>query len=124
MTDTKRKKPAGMSPTKRTLAFLRAAGFVVGITEHWNSFIKQRKDLFGWCDLVAIKEGTTGILGVQTTSGSNHAARRTKILSIPAARLWVACGNRIWVMSWKKTRKWEPWIEQIEIGEFVVEGSE
>ena len=112
------------SPTQRTLAFLRAAGHTVAITEKWNQFSKTRQDLFGFLDLVALHPGDKGVLGVQTTSGTNHAARLTKLLAIPAAKLWVETGNRLWVMSWSKCgargkrKLWTPRIEKVEIGQF------
>lgn len=119
MTKTKK-----TSPTQRTLVWLRASGHVVAITERWNPFAKLRQDLFGFIDLVAMHEGTVGLLGVQTTSGDNHAARKTKILGLAAARLWLSTGNRIWIVSWRKVgakgtvKKWEPRLESIEIGDF------
>ena len=113
------------SPTQRATKFLRAANYTCAVTEHWNSFCHQRQDLFNFIDLLAMKSGTIGLLAVQTTTGSNHAARREKILSLPAARLWVETGNRIWVLSWSKkggrgkVKKWEPRIEEIALSDFL-----
>jgi hypothetical protein len=115
---------AKTSPTQRTKKFLVDAGFKVAITERWNQWAKVRQDLFGFIDLVAIHRDTSGVLGVQTTSGTNHAARRTKILESAEAHLWVECGNRIWLVSWAirgaagKRKKYEPRIESITVGMF------
>lgn len=113
------------SPTQRTLKFLRAAGNTCAITERWNPHSKTRQDLFGFIDVVAMHPQEKGILGVQTTSGSNHAARRSKILDLPAARLWLETGNRLWVISWEKKGKagkrklWEPRIQAVTLADFA-----
>ena len=65
------------SPTQRSLAHLRKAGYTVAIVERWCSFTRKRYDLFGMFDLLAVRPGET--LAVQTTSGSNVAARVKKI---------------------------------------------
>ena len=119
-----------MSPTQRTLKFLRAAGMICAVTEHWNPHAKIRQDLFGFIDVLAMSvnlgplDSVTGLLAVQTTSGTNHAARRTKIFSLPAAKQWLLLGNRIWVVSWSKRgergkrKLWEPRIESVNIRDF------
>lgn len=66
------------SPTSKAKQWLEKCGYVVGITEHWNHFAKIRQDLFGFCDLIAIREGCP-ILFVQVTSYSNISARVKKI---------------------------------------------
>ena len=91
---------AKMSPTQRTLADLRSHGAVVGVVEHWNQFAKRRVDLFGFIDIVALIGPNT--IGIQCTSGDNHAARRTKILAEPKALAWLKAGNLIEVHSWSK----------------------
>ncbi len=110
------------SPTQRTLAFLRKTGHVCAITEHWNSFVKRRFDLFGFIDIVALHPDYDGLIAVQTTSGDNHAARRTKILSLPAARMWLERGaGMIYVISWRKSAdgKWTHRTERIQLEDFA-----
>lgn len=113
------------SPTQRTLAFLRAAGYQCAITEHWNPFAKIRQDLFGFIDVLGMHPRQQGLLGVQATTGAHHAERKAKILALPSARLWVETGNRIWVLTWTckgargKVKKWEPRIEEIALSEFL-----
>ena len=65
------------SPTQLSLKKLRDEGYLVAITERWNAFAKIRQDMFGFIDLLAIKDGE--ILAVQTTSASNMSARANKI---------------------------------------------
>lgn len=111
---------AKTSPTSRTLAFLRAAGYTCAITEKWNSHAKLRQDLFGFIDVVGMHPDSQGLLGVQATSGSNHSARRKKILDLPVAKLWLETGNRIWVLSWSRVGgKWTPRIENLCLGDFA-----
>ena len=87
------------SPTQRSLALLRKQGYRVAITEHWNAFVKRRQDLFGFIDLLAIGES---MIAIQTTSGTNVAARVAKILESDAAREWIESGHRIIVHGWAK----------------------
>ena len=89
-----------MTPTQRSLAHLRAAGWQVAIVEHWNPFARIRQDLFGVLDLLAVRDGVT--LGVQTTSGSNVSARVRKIAeseTVPALR---KAGWLLHVHGWRK----------------------
>lgn len=87
---------------QRSLKHLKAQGYTCQIVEKWNPWAKIRQDLFGIIDLVAIKDGQKGVLGIQTTSGANHSARVNKALVEPNLALWKASGNRFVVQSWAK----------------------
>jgi hypothetical protein len=112
------------SPTSRTLNWLRKVGYTVGVVEKFNSFTKQRIDLFGFIDIVAIDGLYEGCLGVQATSGSNAASRRTKIISLDTARRWLAAKNRIWVVGWSKKgakgkrKLWTPSVSVVTLEDF------
>lgn len=93
------------SPTQRSLALLKKEGYKPWIVESYNSFGHNRVDLYSFLDIVALRNGDMGVLGVQTTSTSNISARVHKILGIPAYHLWLECGNRIFVMGWRKDKK-------------------
>ncbi len=87
------------SPTQRSLQFLRDQGYLVAVVERWNPHARLRQDLFGWIDLLAIRDGET--LAVQTTA-SAVAARVKKITeaaSLPTIR---KAGWRIFVHGWRK----------------------
>jgi hypothetical protein len=88
-----------MTPTQRSLAYLRGGGYTVGIVEHWNAFARLTLDLWGFADLVAFRPGVPVLL-VQTTTGANLAARRRKILANETARQWVQAGHEIVLHSW------------------------
>ncbi len=89
-------------PTQRTLALLRKEGYTVAISEKFNYYIKIRQDLFGWIDICAIHPDKKGVLGVQTTSGSNLAARVKKAIALDSFKVWLQAGNRAEFHGWVK----------------------
>lgn len=100
------------SPTSRSLAKLRALGFSAAVVEKWVPASPAgfkgpiiTRDAFNFGDILAMKIGIAGALLVQCTTGSNLAARRTKIQGIPEAGIWLASGNSIWLMGWSKQGK-------------------
>lgn len=90
-----------MSPTQRALKEAKKLGFTCQVVERWNFHAKKRLDLFGVIDIVAIKAGI-GIVGIQATSGTNHAARRTKSKAEPKLAEWLASGGRFELWSFSK----------------------
>ena len=94
-----------MTPTQRTLRELRTRAYTVAVVERWNAHAKLRQDLFGWMDVLAIREKE--ILGVQATSGSNHSARVNKLQTEcdDAVAKWLAAGGRVVVWSWRSKPK-------------------
>lgn len=72
----------------------------MAIVEHWNQYARIRQDLFGFIDLLAIKGDY--VLAVQTTSGSNAAARLDKINQSPNAMLWLSEHRAIVIHAWRK----------------------
>ena len=88
------------SPTQRSLELLREQGYTVAIVEHWNQFAGVRQDLFGFLDIVAIKESERGVLGVQTTSVNNLSARLGKSLVLKNLKIWLSAGNRYIIHGW------------------------
>lgn len=93
-----------MTPTARSLEQCRKNGWLADVVERRipHSFIT--KDFLGFVDIIAVGDGKT--MGIQTTSGSNHAARVRKIITErqDAARAWLGAGNLILVWSWSKRR--------------------
>jgi hypothetical protein len=74
----KRRKKSSMSPTRRTLLYLRKEGCqLVAITEHWNAWAGIRQDLFGIIDVLAIKDDQ--IIAVQCCASSGVSKRVDKI---------------------------------------------
>lgn len=131
MTDpatTPKKRRKGTSPTQRTLAYLRARGWLVGIVEKWNQHVRIRQDLFGCIDLIAAQP-MRGVVGVQccsATSGDGVTAHIRKINDEPRAVTWLLSGGQLWVFGWRQLAKrpgirttWHP---RIVVGR-VVDGA-
>jgi hypothetical protein len=91
-------------PTARTLAWLRKDGWTCGVVEKWIAQTKQRKDLFGGIDIIAIKKDHP-VLGVQATTTTNQSTRVKKMLEIPELKLWCEAGNLLWVVGWSQKGK-------------------
>lgn len=89
-----------MSPTQRSLALMRDLGYTAQVVEHWNPFAHVRQDLFGFGDVIAFCGGHITL--IQTTSGSNVAARREKIEAEPKALGWLKAGGKIEIHGWAK----------------------
>lgn len=119
-----------MTPTARSLARMRKAGYLAGVTERWVSQARKRVDLFGFIDVlavfpVAVREGQglrwrdgRDTLAIQATTGANAAARVTKIKALPEARTWLECGHRIEVHVWrllKSTGRWECRVVEVRL---------
>jgi len=91
------------TPTARTLAWLKKQGYTAGVVEKWIPQTRQRKDLFGFIDLIAIREGET--VGIQATSTGNMASRVKKIMDSEHMPTWLLAGNKLWVVGWAKRGK-------------------
>jgi hypothetical protein len=113
-----------MSPTARTLKWLRDLGYIAGVVERTlpKCFIKV--DLFGWCDIVAVPTfpPMVGSVYIQTTSETNHSGRKRKILDSDTAKPVLEAGNRILVVSWRqsdgKGGRWTAKSEEITLAMF------
>jgi len=90
------------SPTQRSLEYLRELGYHCEVVEKWNSFTKQRKDLWGWCDILAIRKDE--VLAVQVTA-SAVADRIKKIQESTTVALVRDAGIRIEVHGHRKNSK-------------------
>lgn len=89
-----------MSPTERTLQELRKRGYLAAVVERWNAFAKIRQDLFGFVDVIGLRDGET--LAVQTTSGSNVSDRVKKIADSDKIAVIRKAGWRVVVWGWAK----------------------
>jgi hypothetical protein len=89
-----------MSPTARSLQHLRELGYRQAVVEKVipRTFIKQ--DCFG-VDLIALKPWSP-VLAIQTTTGSNHAARKKKLETEGFIDLWTGAGAVLGIWSWSK----------------------
>lgn len=99
-----------MTPTARTLKYLRSLGYVAGVVERYCSFTRRRHDLFGFIDIIAVRGDE--VLGVQATTASNLNARIEKSKALAEFSTWVRGNRKAMFIGWKrptKTRRtWEP----------------
>lgn len=65
-----------LSPTQRSLTYLREQGWVADVVERWKG-PRNRSDFLGVIDIVGVRPGQT--VGVQTTTTGNSAARVHKL---------------------------------------------
>ena len=93
-----------MTPTQRSLKYLRDRGWTCHIVEKWVPQAKRRIDAFGFGDILGYSAEYPGATLFQTTSGPNLAARVTKIEENCNALGWIRAGNRIVVHGWRKTK--------------------
>jgi hypothetical protein len=93
---------SSLTPTQRTLAYLREEGYLCAIVEKWNPHVKIRQDLFGFIDILAIKKDET--LAVQCTS-TGVAARVKKIQESEYLSRVREAGWKILVIGWSKNSK-------------------
>jgi hypothetical protein len=91
-----------MTPTQRSLVYLREQGYLCEVVEKWNSFTKTRKDLWGWCDILAIRENE--ILAVQVTA-AGVSSRIKKIMESDTLPIVRKAGIRIEVHGFRKNVK-------------------
>lgn len=92
-----------MSPTARSLKHLRDAGHVADVVEKWIPGANIRKDLFGFIDILAIKDNQ--VVAVQATSDSNVSSRVNKITDHEHLALVRRVGWSVYVHGWKKNTK-------------------
>jgi hypothetical protein len=104
-----------MTPTARSLAYLRAEGWHAEVVEMTIRAPGRtfKRDLWGFVDIIAIREAD--VLAVQTTSATNVAARVRKITESPLLPLVRAAGVAIHVHGWRKVPngRWSLRIEDV-----------
>ena len=70
------KRSIGKRPDRRSIELYESLGYTWWLCECANSFV--RRDLYGFIDVLAIKNGERPV-GIQATSRSNTSARIKKI---------------------------------------------
>ena len=120
-----------ISNTSRTLEYLRQQGWVADKVEQFNPYAGkhgQRKDMFGFADIVALGEGN--IYAVQSC-GQAFAEHHRKITEddrvAPNALLWVQNGGKLMLIGWRKVKlkrggkamRWQPRIKEYEVKDFL-----
>jgi len=99
-----------MTPTARTLAALRRAGFIACTVEKWIAQRGIRMDCFGFADILAARPVDRRIGLMQATIAANASARVAKIKSKPEASGWLKAGGGNRSVGMEQT--WEPLARQ------------
>jgi len=92
-----------MTTSAKSLEYLREHGYLAQKVEYWNNFAHKRLDLYGCIDIVAIKDGEQGVLGVQATNKGevdSHIDKCTSDCGV-ALKTWLSCGNQFEIHAWK-----------------------
>jgi len=87
------------------MKMLREAGYLVDNVEMYNAYSRQRSDLYGFLDLLAIDKDIT--LGVQVCSAdfSSHVHKLTDEREQMAIK-WLECPSRRCILiGWRKVLK-------------------
>ena len=96
------KRRKAIPTAKRTMAYLREAGWTVAKVELYNHFCRQRFDMFGFADLVAIRADRKGALAVQSAAMANEKDHIDKVRDNEILKMWLNCGNAFWLVCWGK----------------------
>lgn len=117
----------GISNTSRTLNYLRQQGWVADKVEQFNAYagkFGQRKDAFGFIDILAMGENT--IIAIQSC-GQAFAEHNRKItedeIVAPNVLMWLENGGRLLLIGWRKVKlkrggkalRWQPRIKEYKI---------
>lgn len=104
-----------VSPTARTLKFLRDAGYRAEVVEQTirGAGIVFKRDLFQCWDIAYVGLGEFGL--VQVTSGSNLSARLKKIADSEATPELRKAGIRLWAHGWRKNSKGEYVLRSVDV---------
>lgn len=117
---------------------MRTLGFQIETVEKFNSFTKQRKDLFGIIDMIAISAEKT--IGVQSTSQGSHDEHIKKLYWWPVedqdgnrigrtpnlnSKAWLSAGRELWLICWAKKKlkrggvafRYEPLVTKIVVAD-------
>jgi hypothetical protein len=119
-----------ISPTMRTLEYLRNNGYQCDMVERWIRNPKHpaggfRKDFLGCIDIIAFNNLET--VGVQSC-GQSFSQHLKDLLINPNIPLWLAGGRKFTLIGWRRLLKkrggkqkiWVPRIREITPKDFNV----
>jgi hypothetical protein len=90
------------SPTSRSLQWLKDNGYLPWKVEQWLPKTWVKRDLYNCIDIVAMKDGEPGLLGIQATSTPHINERLEKIGNNSYVPIWLRAGLRLEVWGWAK----------------------
>ena len=119
---------AKISPTSRTLNYIKDQGWIADTVERWVKNPKHpaggfRKDFLNCIDIIALS--SCDIIGFQSC-GQAFAEHDRKILAEPLALKWLEAGGRLILIGWRKILKkrggkqkvWSPRIKEYKKEDF------
>jgi hypothetical protein len=102
-----------MSPTARSLKYLRQLGYYAEVVERWVSRLNVRRDFLHCIDILAFKPGAP-VIGIQATSAGNVSSRLNKAKARLELALWLRAGCSFEVWGWKQIgERWH--VRRVEI---------
>jgi hypothetical protein len=109
-----KRKPSKTSPTQRSLKHMRDLGYTCAIVEKWNQHARIRQDMFGFIDIVCIKD--EDIVGVQACAGDGGASAE-RVRKIAEHENWPLICNaiRVVVQSWRKNAAGKWTLREVEL---------
>ena len=103
-----------VSPTARSLAFLRRSGFIAAAVERWLAQAGIRQDLWQFGDILAAHPVRREILIVQATTLGHVAHRLAKARARPELAAWIRAGGSFAVWGWYcRAGKWQ--VKQVAV---------
>jgi carbonic anhydrase len=92
---------------------MRERGYTAEVVERWIPGANIRKDLYGFLDILAIRDEE--IVGVQATSGDNVSHRIDKITNHELVGTVRKAGIRILVHGWRKAANGRWTLREVDI---------
>lgn len=122
-----------LSPTQRTLRYLKEQGRICAIVERYNPHAGMfgiRQDLFGIIDIIAL-DPSRGVIGVQSCGNSfrEHWVKITEECA-QSANDWLSTpGTALELWAWRKVKLkrggkqmvWRPRIEEVTLEDLGLE---
>lgn len=117
---------AALSPTQRTLRYIKGNGQLCDIVERFNPYagkFGQRNDFMGFADIIAL-DCAVGIIAYQSC-GQAFSDHKHKLLEErnEAVFEWIRCGGKVILIGWRKVKykhgskamRWRPRIADITL---------
>jgi hypothetical protein len=103
-----------LTPTARSLVYLRRLGYVADPVERFIAAINRRRDFLGCIDIIAAHPRDRAILALQVTSLGHVGDRLKKALGKPELAAWVRSGGLFQVWGWgRRGEKW--FLKRVEV---------
>jgi hypothetical protein len=106
---------------KYSLDYLKERDYITEKVEQWIPRTSIRKDLFGFGDIVAIREDVKGVIAVQSTTISGLQAHCDKAMEECGKALytWLTAGNQFIIHGWDGKDKLEIRIANLSIDKII-----